>query len=315
MAKIKQTRIDPGEFHQLNQSYYRTSPHDYLNFRLISLVAFIDEGPRSATQIADGVAFDGFRFAVPSLDSSENVDKKAKYATADSIVLLHHACEVLLRLYLAHADRNPCPWVAMSSLTNFTEFKREVAKLRSSLDDEKRMSDLLEVVSGTKTNAAIDDVDDDRWASHAYGLRAVFEFAIRTFLDDSPLYNAAKHGFAIIPQDMGVALDIPDTDFSISQDGPAMTFLERTIKDGATVWGVATQWVTAKSNLAWTALIVKQVENLWNAARMHHGIALEDGEEPRLHLVPREIIDHLHQLQAGDNGIGITRMSMSLQAR
>ena len=33
----------------------------------------------------------------------------------ESVNLLHHVAECMLRLYLAHADRQPCPWLEQGS--------------------------------------------------------------------------------------------------------------------------------------------------------------------------------------------------------
>ena len=39
-------------------------------------------------------------------------------------MLLHHSAETLLRFVHAHADAaEPCPWLRMSRLTRFGEFK------------------------------------------------------------------------------------------------------------------------------------------------------------------------------------------------
>ena len=313
MAKIKATRIDPREFRQLNERYYSTSPHEYLQFRLISLIAFLDESPRSAAQLAEGVKFSGLKMSFSDLDSADALDKKAKHASADSIVLLHHACEILLRLYLAHPDRNPCPWVAMSSLTNFAEFKRAVAKLQTSLDTTERIEDLLEVVTYAKTNIEPLGLSKERWTEHAEGLKLVFKFAASTFLNDSALYNAAKHGFAVIPNDAGMSLELSE-DFPIKKEGPALTYLERTTKDGATAWQESTQWVSAQVNLAWVQVIVDQIENLWTSAKAHYSIESDGDKTMRFQMLDKKMIDHLLKVDTHE-GVNVTKMSMSLNVR
>lgn len=313
MTKMKTMHIDPREFDQLNERYYRTSPHDYLEYRLISLLAFVDESPRSANQVAEGVKFGGLTMMVPDLDSADAAQKKVKYASADSVVLLHHACEILLRLYIAHSKRHPCPWVAMSSLTDFREFKSQVKKLQTSLDTAERLEDLLEVVSYAKTNIELFGLTDERWADHAEALKAVFQFAAMTFLGDSPLYNAAKHGFAVIPHDMGMSLELSE-DFPMKKDGPALTFLERTTKDGPTAWQESTQWVSAQWNLAWVKVIVDQIKSLWSSAKAHYQVRTDDEEGFWFQFLEQKTIDHLLKADATD-GFNVTKMSMSLHVR
>lgn len=62
-------------------------------------------------------------------DDDADEEDLSRYAVAESSVLLHHAAETLFRLYLAHRELPPCPWLEVSRLRNFAAFKKQAEAL------------------------------------------------------------------------------------------------------------------------------------------------------------------------------------------
>jgi hypothetical protein len=311
MTAARVPKIHPGEFAELNRTYYSAEPGHYFRNRLYSLLAYVADGDETAKQLKAGVNFMDLSLSVGSGDEM-SASEKLKYASAESVVLLHHACEALIRLYLAHSKRHPCPWVAMSALTNFAEFKREAAKLRGHCSDPDRRADLLEVVSWSDTGKGLEDLSEENWESHKLGLPMIFEFAVREFLDNSNLYNAAKHGFGLIAHEAGMSLDL-SSEFSLKKDGPALTYLERETKNGKQAWSKSVQWVSPAWLLAWVGVIVDQIENLWDSARVHYAVPVRDGETRRLRFVDHTRIEELLKMEMKP-GFNVTKMSETLHS-
>jgi hypothetical protein len=311
MTAARVPKIHAGEFEDLNRTYYSAEPGQYFRNRLYSLLAYVADGDETAKQLKAGVKFLDLSLSVGSGDEM-SASEKLKYASAESVVLLHHACEALIRLYLAHSKRNHCPWVAMSALTNFAEFKREAAKLRGHCSDPDRLPDLLEVVSLSDTGKGLENLSHEAWESHKLGLPMVFEFAVREFLDNSNLYNAAKHGFGLIAHEAGMSLDF-SPELSMKKDGPALTYLERAMKDGKQTWSKSVQWVSPTWLLAWVGTIADQIDNLWDSAKVHYAIPAHDGEVRRLRYVDHARIDELLKMEMKP-GFNVTKMSETLHS-
>ncbi|MBI5735868.1 MAG: hypothetical protein HY997_08395, partial [Mycolicibacterium neoaurum] len=63
----------------------------------------------------------------------------------ETVVILHHAVEMLLRLFYAHVENNDCPWLEVASLVNFAEFKGKVGQ---SLNDGFGRTQIAQVFLG-----------------------------------------------------------------------------------------------------------------------------------------------------------------------
>lgn len=254
--------VDPREFAALNQAFYRAEPAEYLELRLWALASTISgEGELE-------VGFGGFKIgrSAPPTDA-----QLGRYAALESTVLLHHAAEAMLRLYLAHSNRNPCPWLELARLRSFSEFKRRIAELKTELATEGVMNDVSEVFTWTSTREAFVEMSDEAWSSHRSALRQLLTFSIDLLLEEAPFYNAAKHGLAVLAGPMGMSIGDANNPL-ISVDGDALSILEQSEDhDGVRRWKRTTRWIHPSQSMAISGVIVRAMESLWEAARGHYG--------------------------------------------
>lgn len=305
--KTRVPKIAPHEYAMLNDSYYSATPHEYFLHRLGSLALLIAD---------DNLATDSLREGIDLLDTQLIMDinwddkGKSKYASSEIVVLLHHACETLLRLYISHANRNPCPWVAMSSLMDFGEFKRKVAALRGHFSDPEILADILEVFTLTNDKKSQPNISDEVWTTHEKGLVMILEFAAGEFLDNSSIYNAAKHGLAVIPHEIGMSIGFPS--IIMQKEGPAVSYLQRVRDKDNQKWLKTTQWISPRSLMMWVVLIVQQIENLWVSAKINRKI-IELDDKTRINFANHETIKTLLEsdLEPDENGVSINISTMS----
>ena len=126
--------LAPANFSALNERFYKMSPEDYFSRRLMSLMLWLGfpDGFQAALQSefsAEGVGVQ-WRSDLPGDEAEKN---RKRFSTADAEVILHHVSETLLRLYLVHASRSPCPWLDLARERSFAKFKKQVEKLRERL--------------------------------------------------------------------------------------------------------------------------------------------------------------------------------------
>ncbi len=114
----------------MNQKFYRGSPHRYFNRRLPSLILAAADNERIRQAFEEGVSFGNL-----TIRGAEDYDEteRMNYAVVESVVLLHHASEALVRLFLAHEGKPPCPWLEVARLRH-AAFKQKVEELASSID-------------------------------------------------------------------------------------------------------------------------------------------------------------------------------------
>ena len=289
--------IHPLQFGSLNESFYHAEPSEYLVQRLWSLAASLDPAAQPSR-----VQFGQFSMAWEPEDIL-NDNKAMTYVALESMVLLHHAAESMLRLYMAHAHRNPCPWVEIAKLRNFAEFKRRLARLRDSLSEPEVMNDLKEVFMWAHEPAAFPEVPEHVRASNQAGLRLMIEYAVSVLLEDAPVYNAAKHGIAVLSGD--VKMELGDV---LRVGGPSLTTLEEIEVDGARKWAKRTRWVHPTKSLTTTFVISNMIRSLWESARGHY---LGRGDPSKLYPLDEAQIRKLLDFGYAD-GFNVTTMTESL---
>jgi hypothetical protein len=253
--------VHPDAYGALNREFYGGSPAQYFEMRLRSLLTMVSN--ESAGLPGSGIGkFEDLEFTFGP-DTSSDIDR---YVALESTVLLHHTAEALLRLYLGHAFRQPCPWVAIASLRSFVKFKDEVSRMRTDLDSTGRQDDLLEVFSARSDRGQF-ALTDEEMNLHRDGLIVAMREAATTFLGDSNIYNAAKHGLALIAGESGMTITpTDDSRGSIGQSGLALVTLE--VSNNR--WRERTTWLEVKRSLALIHLWTELIQSLWESARLRY---------------------------------------------
>jgi hypothetical protein len=283
----------------LNEQFYAADPAHYLRLRLASLLVLVDRPEDVEAMVRSGVSYAGV-----TLVAEANADDEAdedddeflrRYATAESQVLLHQTAEAVIRLFLAHADAQDCPWLEVAMRSDFGPFKRDVERWILAPGREPILRDAVaRVFTGRQDTPPEGGVEWDRGVEH------LVEF-VRRFADlwltDSRLYNSLKHGLAVIPSAALVLIDS-----QVMGDGPSLASLEYERRDGGVRhWSIVTRWIDLQESLALIEVGQQMIGALWAIARARYVVG--SGEVP-LYL-PRIGPDQLRSV-----GRLTTRMSM-----
>jgi hypothetical protein len=146
--------ITAARFQQLNERFYTADPADYFRIRLSTLVLVAGRAGDLLGLLKEGVEYGRIQ-AKADTDAEVDAADIARYVTIESQVLLHHAAEALIRLFLAHVGNPPCPWFELSAETDFGNFKRRVQdqlvkpRRRGALEEEAAFVLLWEAGSST----------------------------------------------------------------------------------------------------------------------------------------------------------------------
>ncbi|TXH25665.1 MAG: hypothetical protein E6R06_08615 [Mycobacterium sp.] len=260
------------QFQELNFSFYEEHPSDFINMRIevLSLMLCSEEvlAPAYATQR---------RIKGVTLGSTTppDPDKRKRYLQTEAVVLLHHAAELLLRLFYAHTDpeHKECPWMGVASLTNFAAFKEKVA---TSLDNGFDPGLIAEAfLGGTSATDAGIALSQEEFDDAVDGLALLLDECARRLLSEAFLYNAIKHGLSTISlhDDTVVSLSTPGMGTVIGHQGPMFAYMHRARRPGDTgngEWFVSMTGATTESDLALAVLIGKAVESLWDVGRRRY---------------------------------------------
>lgn len=229
---------------EVNRRFYSVCPADYLETRR-ALLTSLD--------------------VVPEDDESKVA--LARFQVLESTVLAHHAFEALVRLYLAHSTNTTCPWIEVAGETSFSAFKSRVNDeiIGPSTDAlAERMVPLVFLGSVKLTN------HQQTLVHNTAGFLRSFA---GTWLDDARLYNAAKHGLAVVPGQASLSLGETGGEMRAFGRGTAIEFLEHHGWQADTrKWSLTTVWASAQETLTEVEIACMLIRSLWAVGRRRFGI-------------------------------------------
>ena len=234
-------------------------------------------------------------------------------------MLCHHVGETLLRLYLAHAyDKKdgppPCPWLEVSRLRSFSKAKQLMAARfgpDSDPEDPANLAAVARVFYLTDEPAGLTTrpIPEKRWQESLRRIEGYLRGFAHQFLERVALYNAAKHGFALLPSEMTMKLGDGEL---IRAEGPIIQYLElRQRDDGTPRWSHVNHWVKSDRQMVFIDRAAVLIETLWATARLRY---LPDRpESAQLRLFGGPTWDDIMASDAEDTGgIVIEDMKMDL---
>lgn len=279
-----------SEFQRLNQEFYATKPSTYFRDRLTLLAVRAARTDALGALMEEGIQWGQIKIVHdrsacgPDDAATEEADRQ-RFVATESQMLLHHASEALLRMFLAHECQPECPWIEMASLLNHREFRAEVTELAKRVWPQERIDAIGHVFIGVVP----DDPSHD-WTEHRDAAVRLIRVLANRLNNDSNLYNSAKHGLTSLAGSGSLTFVSDSGEPFLGVDGVNVAFLERegTRKAGHT-WYHRTQWMNPEQAAWLTRLAITQMEALWTVAKWRYlNEAPPDG---RIQLVTNEALD------------------------
>lgn len=183
-------------FSELNATFYEDDPSEYLLVKIEAVTLILAPAEALTPAYESERVVGASRHVGTRVPSKEARDR---YVRTECVLVLHHACETLLRLFFAHSENQDCPWLGMAASVSFAEFKAKVtAASRSGFG---RDAVALVFLGGTDPDDSALDVEAEEFDDTVSAWQLLLETATLTVLSESFLYNAAKHGLTIVHTD------------------------------------------------------------------------------------------------------------------
>lgn len=271
--RIPPPDLVPDQFPELNRRFYSSNPADYFRRRLYLLAVYAGARGELTDILSNGISYEKLRFQA-DLSGSTDDDERAyqRFLIAEAEVLLHHASEALMRLYFAHLNQPPCPWLACARLRVPRDFKEKIENFLNQSEEE-----CLAGVTQVFIGGALDR-DNEQRMSAAKAVTKLLQVVSRRLLDDADLYNSAKHGFTVLADESSIIFGDADGSGLFGSQGPSVLFLqERKADDDTKRWHTTTRWVESRQAMWLTGLAIVEMSSLWNIAK-HRYTATELSE-------------------------------------
>lgn len=314
MVRPEDQNLHPDQWDALNAEFYRAEPAAYFRRRLRYLVLAIADAPAVRAAQNEGIEYG--EIAMPPEAEVYDAEGAAAYGAMETTNLQHHLAETIMRLYLAHAGWPDCPWLEVSRLRS-GEFKSQIDMLRGALHEQATVNRLLEVFRGATTAAEMDPtggLSDEQWQEYAAGLVKMVDSLCTLLLGEASLYNATKHGLAVVPSQGGFSLSsVTGGEFTAASPGPTVVCLDRTQPDGhgPRKWRRLYAPVPVESHIALSQFLIGQLRGLWMVARARYGQA-PAGQVGYVTHFPAWWMDRLEWLGRQGEGVTIGRVTRNL---
>ncbi|MGC4112990.1 MAG: hypothetical protein QM747_21740 [Nocardioides sp.] len=216
----------------------------------------------------------------PERTPEEEEGMTTRFVVAESQVLLHHAAEAALRMFIAHSANPDCPWLEMAALLDFREFRDQVDQIATSVVPRW----VEEGAGWVMLGRAPQGMDDAAREALQPSLRLLQALA-RRVQEDKNLYNAAKHGMTLLPGVGSIALTGEDGQSFLGAEGTQVMYLER---DAEWTWSRTTRFVSAHEAFALTQAAILLMDSMWRVAKVRY---LDEDAPVEISLVSAELVE------------------------
>lgn len=266
-------------FPSINQSFYAGNPAAYLRARL-NLAMLMAAKPKDLDDLLrDGLEFRSVKVhPVGDGGDEEGEEQRAKdrhaAVTIESEVLVHHAVESLLRLYLAHRSEPACPALELARVRSPRDFKKLV-KRRFAIADPAEYRDELArmfMVTDDRSRFGEDPPPEAEWERSLDVREGWLRYLAHLWLDRSPAYNVAKHGLGLTAGPGGFSIDLGTADrpLKIEREDDGLTYLTIAGTADGPRWFQSMLFVEPDVNFAYAYQAALMVDELWQVARARY---------------------------------------------
>lgn len=285
MAKRKKTitkivspdhKLDTMQFRRLNAQFYDGFHQEFVTGRL-GILCVMHETPEVVEELlAKGVGWGKLKLRVEPDETSREALKNN--AELELVALRQHAAEVLFRLFWVHAHQEPCPWIALARFRNPGDLKGAIEKYLSGAlwrdNNERRKLHARSVwgISAVDENGSVRQRLDK-------SVDAVAEWIATAakIVKDAPLYNAYKHGLAVVgSKPFALTLGSPDKpEDPLTMDGSAgFAYINRTIDESHLrhYWQLVTEPVDFEATAAEAATFGTLIGTILQAGALDRGV-------------------------------------------
>lgn len=247
--------------------YRRDSMGSYFHVRLAVLASLSAHREQVVQWFGEGVAFEDVGVVLPSADGklvdadseAPSIDALDRYIQIETISLLHHAIETVLKLYtgLVGAANWLHPLMALTDRRrHLPDFVRDEVTERPL---EQMRAQIAELVLG-RANVP----DDERELAIIDNTAEILKVLAARWSNFRNSYNAVKHGLVVSVGESAFSISSSQGESIEIGSGPSLRFLTHSNwEDNARQWSVETQWIRPAEASRLISVACSLIDSMW----------------------------------------------------
>jgi|GEM_PF-2131374 len=251
------------QFLDLNEIFYRDFVYDYFDIKAINLLHMITK-PREFSESINNTELEIGKMKITNPKLKD--DLLIKYAKSEIVSTYYHCLETFMRLFIAHASMEKCPWIEITCLT-MAEYRKTIKKIAEgtfdSLNNKLDVQEtLLDTFVGITDMTKIDMTDEQYNNLKGWIIQCAQE------LSNMSEYNSLKHGLVLFPS--FASMKISAVDNELSKEGDGINILCQEEKEERYILSRKTIFAEYDLKVATITLFSELIRNIIVVGKIHY---------------------------------------------
>ncbi|OGC38961.1 hypothetical protein A3K42_00360 [candidate division WWE3 bacterium RBG_13_37_7] len=294
-------QIIDAQIRQLNKEFYDNFNPKYFRQKLSFLLVLLSDVDYLSKKYEEGIEIGKIKALGDRLTNEEKIHL-AQVIKGEIALTYYHAIETFFRLFIAHATNSDCPWVEISNLTTFSNFKQQlerINKFKFPKDAASFEKLIINVMFGNKPPKEA-NISTEKWTKNIANTKDwIFQFSsdLLKNLD----YNAYKHGLAIFSTEIGFELE----DTPIKQEkSEAFAYITKKKEKNEVYFYKTFKFINWEEKTAFIFKVCEMMQNIINVGKIRY---LRNGQATKI-----KLFDDIKITDLFKEEIRASEMSMSL---
>lgn len=277
---MKNTKNDEdivqSTFSRLNLDFYEKFNVKYFTQKVSFLTALLSDTHVLSEIYTRGIKIGELKATGKELTNQEELHLK-ELLKAEISLVYYHAIETFFRVLIAHTYKTDCPWVEISDLNNYSEFKKEIKKIVDNKFPSKDLKQDEIITSVMFGQPKPDTVKQETWNQSIENTLDWINFIARDLLKNED-YNAYKHGLGLYSSELGFEL----AGTPLKEDKKeVLVYITQKKENGQINYYKTYKYINWQQKVALIFKVTQMMENIIKIGKAKY---LGDSKNVRLHL-------------------------------
>ena len=258
--KSARENLAKENYENLNNIFYKNFNGNHFETKALDLMLILSN-PDEYLNKVDGLDIKFGKITITNIGKDK--ESLVNYAKSELISAYYHCMETFIRIFIAHAKLERCPWLEIVSL-NISDYRKEIKNIEKGIytfiPTDKSIDEILQMIlTGKVTNQKEYLNKIKTWISYA-----------AHELSNVKDYNSLKHGLVNFNLDGYMKIENNDKSKSLEKTGDALNTLKIIEKEDRFVYTLDTTFVEYDELLLKIHIFSEMIHNMIQIGKFNY---------------------------------------------